>query len=286
MMSMGWLTVAAVEDIQHAVQNGRNVSGAIGVLRQATLPALLEYGCLKWKLRDSALPDLPTAILDSSLGVALRQVRSHLGLRTSGSAKKPLKRVDVLPVEFWVIEDDEGFTDQSWNLFEIRFNRSARSVGFPPSVADGLQGALHEMAENAIIHSDTTVGILVGYQVTPGAALFSVADVGIGVLASLRTHTAYQHLQVHLEAIRAALHVGVTRFGPNKGGFGFSQVFKSLASDSGLLRFRSGQGCITMDGSVLDADTRGEETFPPALPGFQVTVCCRRGAASSDEPLL
>jgi hypothetical protein len=283
MMSDGWLTVASVEDIQHAVENGRDVSTAIRAFRRATLPALLEYGCLKKKLQGS-LPTLPKTIQELPLAVALRQVRSDLGLRTTGRTRAPLSRVDIQPAEFWVIEGQAGFADSSWQIFEIRFNRSARSVGFTASVADGLQGALHEMAENAVIHSETQSGILVGYQIFPEAALFTVVDVGIGILASLRTHPAYQHFQVHLDAIRDALRVGVSRFGPGQGGLGFSQVFKSLAADSGLLRFRSGEGCVTMDGTGLNADTTGHQTFPPALPGFQVTVCCCLGHVK--EPLL
>jgi hypothetical protein len=285
-MNDGWLTVKFVEALHHAVRNRRDVAPAMAALRNATLPGLMEYGCLRRALPAESLPDLPKAVLDSPVGKSLRLVRSDLGLRTAGKARPALKRVDPQPVEFWAIEGEEGFADQSWDVFEIRFNRSARNVGFTPSVADGVQGALHEMAENAIIHSESPTGILVGYQVTPEAALFTVVDVGIGILASLRTHSAYQHLQVHLEAIRAALHVGVSRFGPDEGGFGFSQVFKSLAADSGLLRFRSGEGCITMDGTDLGADTKGNETFPPGLPGFQVTVCCRRGAKEPKEPLV
>jgi hypothetical protein len=285
-MNDGWLTVKFVEALHHAVRNRRDVAPAVAALRNATLPGLMEYGCLKRTLPASSLPDLPKAVLDSLVGQALQQVRSDLGLRTTGKARPPLKRVDPQSVEFWVIDGEEGFTDQSWEVFEIRFNRSARNGGFTGSVADGLQGALHEMAENAVIHSEAPTGILAGYQVTPEAALFTVVDVGIGILASLRTHAAYQHFQVHLEAIRAALHVGVSRFGPGEGGLGFSQVFKSLAADSGLLRFRSGEGCITMDGTDLDADTKGNETFPPGLPGFQVTVCCRKGATLQSEPLV
>ena len=60
----------------------------------------------------------------------------------------------------------------------------------------------------------------------------------------------------------------------NGGGFGFHQVFKSLAAQWGQLRFRSGEGCIRMDGTGLDAD-RGEERDLPYLGGFQVAVCCR-----------
>jgi hypothetical protein len=285
-MNDGWLTVKFVEDLQRAVRNNRDVGPAIAVLQNATLPGLMEYGCLKRALPAASFPALPKTILDSPLGKAMRQVRSDIGLRSTGTNKAPLKRIDIQPIEFWVIEGEDGFNDQSWEVFEIRFNRSARSVGFTSSVANGLQGALHEMAENAVIHSESPTGMLVGYQVTGKAALFTVADVGVGILASLQTHPAYRHLEIQLYAIRAALRVGVSRFGPNQGGFGFSQVFKSLAADSGLVRFRSGEGCITMDGTELDAETRGNESFPPALPGFQVTVCCRRGATGAQEPLI
>jgi hypothetical protein len=284
-MNNGWLTVKFVEDLHRAVCNRREVSAAIASLRNTTLPALLEYCCLKKSLPASSLPELPKAVLESTVGQALSQVRSDLGLRTCGPAKAALKRVDAQPIEFWTIEGENGITDRSWEVFEIRFNRSARRVGFSASVADGLQAALHAMAENTVTHSNAPTRNLVGYQVTPNAALFTVVDAGIGILASLRSHPDYQHFNVHLDAIRAALHVGVTRFGPGQGGFGFADVFRSLAADSGLVRFRSGEGCITMDGTNLDADTNGTETFPPAIPGFQVTVCCRR-AADPTDPLV
>jgi hypothetical protein len=166
--------------------------------------------------------------------------------------------------------------DEELEQFEIRFDRSAQCVGFTDKTAHALHAALHEMAENAVIHAEAPTGILLGYQVAAGVALFSVADVGIGVLASLRSHPAYQHLELHKDAIRAALHDGTTRFGPNTRGLGFRHVFKALAAQWGHLRFRSGNGCITLNGEGLDAD-QGEESFPPFLPGFHVTICCRTG---------
>ena len=107
------------------------------------------------------------------------------------------------------------------------------------------------MAENAVIHAEAPTASLVGYQVLSGVALFSVVDVGIGVLSSLRSHSAYTHLQLHNDAIRAALHDGTSRFGPNIRGLGFHQVFKALSEQWGFLRFRSGHGCITLTGREL-----------------------------------
>ncbi len=42
-----WLTAEQVEHIQWAVQRNRSVSDFVNGLRHTTLPALLEYGCLR-----------------------------------------------------------------------------------------------------------------------------------------------------------------------------------------------------------------------------------------------
>lgn len=141
------------------------------------------------------------------------------------------------------------------------------------------------MADNAVIHAQAPAGILVGYAVEANTATFCVADVGLGVLATLRSHPAYAHLQLHKDAIRTALQDGVSRFGPNTRGLGFRQIFKALAAQWGHLRFRSGNGCVTLNGHGLDTD-KGEESFPPELPGFQVTVCCRTAAPTFQADFL
>jgi hypothetical protein len=269
------LSVKLVEDLHQAVQQKVPVGTVVAALKTATLPGLLEYGCLRWLVNDdSVVPPLPPAVLNSPLGQAVQQVRSELGPRRTGREKQPLNRVDTQPSEFHVLDGEAGLEAPDWEHFGIRFARSAEGVGFAKLVADGLNAALHEMAENAVIHSESPVGPLAGYQVLPGVALFTVVDVGIGVLASLRSHRAYQQLRLHRDALRTALQDGASRFGPGEGGFGFRRVFKALADQHGHLRFRSGQGCITMQGTDFDADL-GEETFPAELPGFQVTVCCR-----------
>ena len=63
-------------------------------------------------------------------------------------------------------------------------------------------------------------------------------------------------------------------------GFGFYDLFRALAGQCGTLRLRTGNVCITMDGQEFGADL-GEETYPEVTTGFQVTVCCRRPAATA-----
>jgi hypothetical protein len=278
-----WLTCELVEELQQAAGSGRVVDSFVSPLENATLPGILEYGCAKWHCDN--LPTLPTTITAAPLGRALQEVRSELGLRATGSQKSPPRTITPEAQEFFVLEGDISTTDQYWREFLVRFRQSAKSVGFALQKATGIAAALGEMADNATIHANAPVGVLVGYQVVEGAALCGVADVGVGVLASLTSHQAYRHLQTHKVAVRLALNKGVSRFGPGQGGCGFNNVFKALAAISGTLRFRSGEGCVTMDGTDFEAD-RGEESYVVFRPGFQVTICCRVSDRADPFPLI
>ena len=279
-----WLTTSVVEDIHHVINSGLLVEDAVGRLRGATLPGILEYGCLRWAFQEACLPPLPLTIASSPLGTALASVASALGMSSDAPARQPLRRVDLQPAEFFLLRGEEQLTGEAWDHFQIRFSRSAQSVGLPKSVASSLHGAMHEMAENAILHACSPIPAVAGYRVMQGVAQFCVTDVGIGVLQSLKSCADFRHLNLHTEAIQEALRDGVSRYGRNKGGLGFKAVFKALAANWGHLRFRSGSGCIAMDGSSLDAD-RGTVQFPPFLPGFNVTVSCQTGDNAPLEPL-
>lgn len=279
-----WLTCELVEELQQAAGEGQAVDCFVDPLENTTLPALLEYGCVRRHYQ--SLAALPARVFASPLGRTLQEVRSELGLRTTGRQKLPPRTMTPLAHEFFVLEgSDSPTTEQDWGEFLVRFRQSVKSVGFDLEKAKGIAAALGEMADNATLHANAPVGVLVGYQVIDGAAVCCVADVGNGVLKSLITHEAYRHVQTHKEAVRLALRKGVSRFGPGQGGLGFYNVFKALAAMSGTLRFRSGEGCVTMDGTGFDADT-GEESYVIFRPGFQVTICCRTSNRPDPFPLV
>lgn len=279
------ITASLVEDIQHALEAGRAVGPVIAGLREATLTGIMEYGCLRWAKGPNVLPPVPQPVLDTPLGKALASVGSGIGVRLDGPSRVRARDIKSRVAEFACIEKPADLDEQDWGLFEARFCRSAQGAGLQRREAGALQGALREMAENALIHSEAPIPALVGYHVVPGMAQFCVADVGIGVLASLRTCPDFQHIGLHKDAIREALKDGTSRFGRNKGGFGFRSVFKALVAQWGQLRFRSGEGCVIMDGMDLAAD-KGEEHFPPSLPGFQVSVACRTVEGAALPPVI
>jgi hypothetical protein len=279
---MSDLNVKLAEDLHRAIEMGIDVVPVVTNLKQATLSGLLEYACIYWS-NSRAIPELPSPVMTSRLGTGLIGIESELGFRPSSRMKRSATRIDPLPIEFVTVRTEDDFENREWECFEIRFCRSAESVGFSRTIALGLQGALREMAENAVIHSESPLPAIIAYRAVQGMAQFCVVDVGIGVLASLRKCADFHDIERHNEAIRMALRDGVSRFGRNTRGLGFHAVFKALLANWGYLRFRSGEGCITMDGSGLDAD-HGEATFPPYLPGFQVTVCCRVAGMATGTP--
>lgn len=282
-MNPNWLTCDFVEELQQAAEAGTPTDRFVSSVQAATLPGLLEYGCAKWYC--PSLPSLPVSVSNSPLGRALAEVRSELGLRADGEQKQPPRTITPESQEFFVLEGHEPTTHRDWREYLVRFRQSAKAIGFSQEKAQGIAAALGEMADNAVLHAESGIGALVGYQVVDGAAVCGVADVGVGVLASLRQNERYGNLRTHAEALRTALQYGVTRYGSGNGGSGFHNVFKALTAMWGTLRFRSGEGCLTMDGTDFDAD-RGDVTTVLNRPGFQVTICCRSSARTLPFPTV
>lgn len=267
------LSAHLVETLQTLQRKGKPVTEIVGQLDSATLPGLVEYCCLRYSQPDE-FPPLPKSLYRLLLGCALLEVRSELGLRSTGAPKALVKNLSMRPIEFHLVPAETHLAeDIEWANFCHRFERAAQEAGFSKDAALNLHSALFEMAENAVIHSHTPVAPLAGYEVASRMAMFTVADVGIGVLASLRSVPQYAHLTEDVDAIQLAMQNGVTSRQDGSGGTGFNSVFKALAEQWGQLRFRSGNGCITMDGTHLKAD-KCRRHFPLPMPGFQVSVCC------------
>jgi hypothetical protein len=269
------LSVELVESLQRAIEKDRRVDEVVARLKSATLAGIVEYGCLRCRDEDR-VPRLPTAIERTAVGQALLEVPTPLGSRAQGATTSDLRSLALRRCEFFVLATEAELQCDSWENFCGRFERAAWNQGFVKEAAANLHSALYEMASHALTHAFSKIAPLVCYEVHDGIAAFTVADLGVGVLQSLRSAAKYQYLSRDVDAIHAALHTGVTRL--STGGFGFNSVFKALAKQWGQLRFRSGTGCVSMDGLDTSVD-RATYSFPPLMAGFQVSVCCRSGDA-------
>ena len=164
---MDWLTVELVEELQNLLDAPQTIQNVVAGLRGASLPGLLEYGCLRWSQGDGKLPPLPEAVCNSDIGRALNEVRSDLGVRASGPPKQALKRLDVQPVEFCTLHSDSDLQSSEWQEFVIRYERSTIDCGFSKATAMKLHAALYELADNSVIHSTASTDTLVGYRALP-----------------------------------------------------------------------------------------------------------------------
>ena len=142
--------------------------------------------------------------------------------------------------------------------------------GFSPKLAGALTGGVGEMVDNAWSHSFCDDPALLVYQVRSKKFAFSVADLGVGVLESLRKNPKYDFLRSSMEAITFAIEPGVSRL--ENGGMGFATMLKSIAELWGNARIRSGEAALIID--------RTRETavknliYLPRLPGLHVSARC------------
>jgi hypothetical protein len=262
------LTFAALDDLAFAAQRGRLAEGGPGFQLEARkLGPVLEWVRLsqEWTLpRPERLP--------------------WLGL----NRLQPLLEALLTPRLTWITPGDghigfykarEGRDEHGWNGFKITAHKAALASGFASKTAFQLIASLGELFDNVFEHSGSPQTGMVSFCAAAHGFEFVVSDAGVGVLASLRTNAEFSGLRDSGDALRAALTDGVSRFGKeSRRGHGFRQLFKSLAASQGVLRFRSDDHALLLEGSS-PAVTQAKTATKPQLPGLFISVLSERPAA-------
>jgi len=153
-----------------------------------------------------------------------------------------------------------------WLGFLTMFDRAARASGLSKALSSQLTGVVKEMEDNVHLHSERASSGLVAFVAHPGMFEFVVLDRGIGVLTSLQKAPEFAGLGDHGTALQLAVSDGNSRYGPGAGhGHGFSDLTVGVANSNALIRFRSGDHLLELDG-------RGR--------GDIITRCVQRAEAS------
>lgn len=179
-------------------------------------------------------------------------------------------------LEFFRLRNaDDLIGDHHFQLFQERFVRSIKGNGFSDDYAYGLAKTLNEISDNIIQHShslgDAATGI-VGYHTEANYLAVAVADLGRGMLESLRTNPDWQHLATSKDALTAIVQMGASRRHGQGQGEGFHQLFRSLIDRNSLVRLRTNDAALNM----VDVDDlrRGTMLTVPPMPGVQISICC------------
>jgi hypothetical protein len=104
------LTVELVETIQTLERKGKPIADIVEQLESATLPGLIEYCCLHYDQRNK-FPRLPRSLYRIPLAYALLEVRSILGLRSTGASKGSIRSLRTRPIEFHLVPSETDFTE-------------------------------------------------------------------------------------------------------------------------------------------------------------------------------
>jgi hypothetical protein len=165
--------------------------------------------------------------------------------------------------------------DSRLTAFLMDAQRAARDVACLPGSAPGqLVAAMEELENNIHEHSEAATTGLLAFRAARGVFEFAVADVGVGVLTSLRRSPLHEGISDHGKALELALTDGISRFGSESGrGHGFRPIFLGLANLYGSLRFRSGNHALLIDSMSPNLVTArlAQKAF---LDGFFASISC------------
>jgi hypothetical protein len=182
---------------------------------------------------------------------------------------------DVRGLEFFPIRGREWADERQYHPFESRFCKAAKRAGFGDK-AEALSGALFEMADNVSQHSGADSSSpapgVIGYYICDGHVAFSIADLGRGVLDSLKENPHWHKLQNSKDALMAIVKDHASRRPYGGDGEGFKEVFRSLANLNGLIELFSGDGRVRI--TSTPSGRQATPQFAGLLSGFQITVNC------------
>lgn len=156
-------------------------------------------------------------------------------------------------------------------MFQERFKTALVAAGALSPFAHGVVGALNEMASNAVEHAQSPAPPVSTFEVLPDRWSFSVTDVGIGVLTSLKSNPKYETLKNEVTALQTTVMDGVSSTARAGRGFGFTLVFRSLADRACTIRFRTTGALATWEG-VSPAAQHLSLSPMPQRAGFHVAV--------------
>lgn len=255
------ITISDIERFQRAVVDGSAIEQQIVSGSCLSLAAASELDCVLQQAQLKSVGNTVDILLQTCpIWTLFRQMReSNAPCRlTAGSLA--LIRIPLIYDEEWLNTEIPQLEAQ---LLRGRFSRH---------LAKSLTGAVFEMVDNVWNHSQTAETAVLAYQVGSRSFTFSVTDLGLGVLDTLKRNRRYAHLKTSIEALEEAVKPNVSGK-PDGSGLGLDQLTRSLANLWGRTRLRSGQGALTFDRET-DVPKRRHQ-FLPQLSGFQISAICR-----------
>lgn len=264
------LDFSAVDDLAFAAERGRLDVGQLpySFVGRHLGPLLELYQLTRTGTGPSSLKG---AWLDVDQFRGLGAAIAGQGVRWVSKSERP----------FGILKGCAAASEEDWVGFLMDARRAATEAGIVAEWAAQMAASLGEFHSNIVEHSGARETGFVAFFAAPGVFEFVASDCGVGLLATLREAPENTGLEGHGQALRLALTDGASRYGSDQGrGHGFRPLFVGLANRQAALRFRSGDACLSIDGTgpTLARSQLGRKA---AIGGFFVSVTCRVTALPS-----
>jgi hypothetical protein len=273
--------------LRRLMLSGSNIEAKLDSITAFTLPGITEAlaSATASGLNNALYREIERYCQDNK-GSALHRAFESWDIADSANLGDDIHGVRQL--EFYRLHVRADQTSLTYQLYQERFVRSLqRSGGFPTRFAKALAGALVEMTDNVIQHSESVPSAeltgLAGYHVKSGFTCFAVIDVGQGVLGSLNKSPAWKHLLTAEDALQAAVCEFASSRTDERQGDGFRTLFRALADRNCRLRFRSDDAVLAIED--VRSHREGVLGSSPALRGLQLSVCCSLDGKAIEQPI-
>lgn len=266
------LDARGVDGARDAWRSGRHAALESAQFTTLSLGASLEAACWAAEANDASALSLIRrwSVGSSTFEQGYAALISGQAPPRPGEHDAPASELARCPSRSELVDSSVGV---EWRYFLDRFRRSLIDrLRLTPGRARGIAGALGEMVDNVVQHAglgDTPRGII-GYEVSEAALSFAVADLGRGVLSSLRDNPTHRHISTDAAALVSAVTTGASSR-PGVAGTGFADLNRALADLDGYLTFRSGSARLFLDGRGGGA-RRHNVSNSPEMIGFQLSV--------------
>lgn len=257
-----------------------NIDSFINALQQQRLFSVPIEGFSLGAASELAAWMFGNAVPPDSLILPIKQSAHFLAawrLLNGGGAVLPPKPFDEVDEAFYPLRDKADILAESWSRFVERLAASLKRNGFPSDTHQALAGAFEEMADNVIQHSnfgtkDPANGFA-AYKVGQKCLAFTIADVGIGALASLKYNPEYADTPNGRTALDLIARTRASRRSGQGQGNGYKSLFTGLARFNGTVRLRSADGVLTLTGAFDQVVPVAASRHP--VPGLQLSVECK-----------
>lgn len=185
----------------------------------------------------------------------------------------------TIPYQRFDVKDDRFFA----SYVESKFVRRSEMPRMSSGLIKRFRESVFEIFSNAVIHSQTQLGIFSCGQFFPKSHRldFSVADLGIGIRQNVKEHTGVD-LPAHEAIAWATSKRNTTKRGPIPGGLGLKLLAEFITLNGGRIQIVSDAGYWSLEkGHTQALPLRAP--FPGTVVNVEINTADRQSYALSSE---